>query len=59
MPIGFSDTTTTRWRGNLASHGVTYLRFLITAWAIAIIIAVWIIDNPWVLAGILLYEVLP
>lgn len=35
------------------------LRVTITLWALMIIVVAWIIDNKWVLATILAYEVLP
>ena len=36
------------------------LKALIVAWAILIIVLVlFFVDNPWLLAGILAYEVLP
>ena len=35
------------------------LKLLIIVWCIAIIIAALLIDNPWVLAAIAAYEVLP
>ena len=38
---------------------VTGLRIIITLWALFIIGLAWIVDNGWVLAGILAYEILP
>jgi hypothetical protein len=38
---------------------VTSLRLAITVWALLIIALAWLIDNAWILAGILAYEVLP
>lgn len=35
------------------------LRWLITLWAIGVIVAAWLIDNRWILAGIAAYEMLP
>lgn len=36
------------------------LKVLIVIWAIlVIIVSVFFVDNPWILAGILAYEVLP
>lgn len=38
---------------------VSGLRLLIILWAIAVIITALIVDNPWILAGIAAYEMLP
>lgn len=38
---------------------VATLRWAITLWAIFVIALAWLIDNGWVLAGLLAYEVLP
>jgi len=53
-------------RHNLASgHTATWLATFITLWAIGVIILVWFLVSQnikhinWILAGILLYEVLP
>lgn len=36
------------------------LKLIITLWALGVIALVWfVVDNPWILAGILAYEVLP
>ena len=36
------------------------LKIIITLWALGVIALVWfVVDNPWLLAGILAYEVLP
>lgn len=35
------------------------MRLFILAWAIGVIILSWVIDDKWVLAGIIAYEVLP
>lgn len=37
----------------------TSLRVVITLWALFIIALAWIVDNNFLLAGILAYEVLP
>jgi hypothetical protein len=42
-----------------SSWPVTTLKITIILWAIAVIILVLFVDNPWILAGILAYEVLP
>lgn len=43
-----------------ASPSVLTLKTLITLWVIGVLILTWfIVDNPWLLAGILAYEVLP
>jgi len=48
-----------RYQENLAEKPATALKTMIVLWSLAIIgVALWI-DNPWVLAGILAYEVLP
>lgn len=38
---------------------LTSLRVTITLWALFIIVLAWVINNKWILAGILAYEVLP
>lgn len=57
-----------KWRDNLASgHTETWLATLITVWAILVVIVAWylVVKYPqnqaikWILAGIILYEVLP
>lgn len=36
------------------------LKVLIVTWAILVIlVTVFVVDNPWILAGILAYEILP
>lgn len=35
------------------------LKFLLIAWAVGVIIAALLINNKWLLAGLLAYEVLP
>lgn len=50
-----------QWREYLANHWtVPYLKALIVLWAIGLILLViFFIDNPFILAGIFLYEALP
>ena len=50
-----------RYRAELATNlPVTALKTLIVFWALFIIVlVVFFIDNPWLLAGIFLYEALP
>ena len=50
-----------QWRDYLGNHWtVPYLKALIVLWAIGVIILVlFFIDNPFILAGIFLYEALP
>ena len=35
------------------------LKTLIVLWALFIVILAIVVDNPWILAGILAYEILP
>lgn len=44
---------------HLSEHSTVYLRTIIVLWAIMVILLVLMIDNPWLLAGIFLYEALP
>jgi hypothetical protein len=50
-----------RWKHDLATgHSVVWLKTAIVLWAIGItLFAVFFVDNKVILAGILLYEVLP
>lgn len=50
-----------KWREYLGNHWtVPYLKALIVLWAIGVIILVlFFIDNPFILASIFLYEALP
>lgn len=42
------------------SYTAATLKILIIGWAIFIILLVlFVVDNPWILAGILAYEILP
>ena len=62
MPaIGFEKTTIKKWQTGLAEgHTETWLKTFIVIWAIFIIIlAVFFVHNKWLLAAIMLYEVLP
>lgn len=39
---------------------ITTLRFVITLWALGVIFLVWfVLDSPWLLAGVAAYEMLP
>jgi hypothetical protein len=60
MPL-VSDSTLTTWRNNLAEgHTETWLKTAIVLWALGVtIVAVFIVHNKWLLAGILLWEILP
>lgn len=40
-------------------YSATLLKILITAWALLVIVLAWSQESPWLLAGILAYEVLP
>jgi hypothetical protein len=53
--------TITSWKSKLATgHTVIWLRTVIVLWAIFIVVlALFFVDNPYILAGIILYEVLP
>lgn len=48
-----------QWQKGLSEHGTTFLKVIIILWLVAILFLVLYIDNPWVLAGIFLYEALP
>lgn len=51
-----------QFQHHLIEQGYTAstLKILITLWAIGVILLVWfVVDNPWLLAAILAYEVLP
>lgn len=39
--------------------GAFTLKIFISVWALLVIILAWSLDSPWLLAGILAYEVLP
>lgn len=48
------------WQTMLSEQSVFYLKTAIVLWAFFVIFLVlFFVDNPWVLAGIFLYEVLP
>lgn len=47
------------WRHDLSKLSVPTLKIMIIVWAIFVIILVLYVNNPWILAGIFLYEVLP
>ena len=49
------------WQASLAEgHTETWLKTAIVLWALGVIIlVVFFVDNKWILAAILLYEVLP
>jgi cell division septal protein FtsQ len=60
MPIGFDKNTINRYRQQLAHEPVLWLKWAITIWALLVLFIVWfVVDNAWLLAAILLYEVLP
>lgn len=66
MPIGFDKGTVSTWRNNLTKgHTSTWLATFITVWAIAVVLLSWWLVNhevkatKFILAGIILYEVLP
>lgn len=66
MPIGVKDTTVTKWRNNISKgHSATWLATVITLWAIGVVLFSWwlaaheVKATKFILAGILLYEVLP
>jgi hypothetical protein len=61
MPVGIAATRLTNWQGQLArGHTATWLKTVIVLWALfVIVLVVFFVDSPWLLAGILLYEVLP
>lgn len=50
-----------QWRNKLAEgHTETWLKTAIVLWALFVIVLVlFTVHNKWLLAGILLYEVLP
>jgi len=42
------------------NYTASTLKALIVLWALLVIVlALFVVDNPWILAGILAYEVLP
>ena len=42
------------------NYSASTLKALIVLWALLVIVlALFVVDNPWILAGILAYEVLP
>jgi len=48
------------WRNTLATNfPVAVLKIAIITWCIMVILLTLLIDNPYALAGIFLYEVLP
>lgn len=53
--ITLKQDLTTQW----SNKPVALLRMLIVIWSIIVIMLSFFIDNPYVLAGILAYEVLP
>jgi len=44
---------------SMSGKSVMFLRMFILLWGIAIVVLSWFIDNPYILAGIIAYEVLP
>jgi uncharacterized membrane protein len=42
-----------------SNYTVAGLKMLLIVWAVLIIVLALLVDNPWILAGILAYEVLP
>lgn len=66
MPMGFDKNIIKNWQSRLASgHTETWLATFITLWAIGVVAFSWYLASKksnavkWILAGIILYEVLP
>lgn len=56
----FFEKQTARWKHTLATNfPVAVLKIAIIAWSIMVILLTLIIDNPYALAAIFLYEALP
>lgn len=56
----FGTTEALRSKIATQSPSTLTLKTLITLWVIGVLVLTWfVIDNPWLLAGILAYEVLP
>ena len=53
------DAHTTVMQAAHEHFGTNALRTIIIVWALVIIAMALVIDNPWILAGILAWEVLP